>query len=287
MPQDNPQYLSLRMKAEYLIGRYDLSSGDYAKGLRNINACIEEALVLNDYRYLMDAYRQMIYYAIQVHDLPLMKKYIGLCKDLLQQHEHPQLDTLAVDRLHALYHIKNKHYPTAEKLLRSTITKLKALDCDTPAVMSSLTACYNYLGEMNMEREAWEDALTQVNKAIDCGKGEPLSAGIGMAYTNKGIILYRMNCYDKASKYFAQASECFRHVSIKWGKSKEETYYAFLDMQMGRNQSALDHYNAACHNLKKDYTPNTITMLQELYNRLKDIEGLVVKEPPLVPSVLH
>ena len=64
LPNRDQRYQELRMKVEYLIGRYDLSSGDYQYGLRNMNACIEAAKILKNSRYLMDSYLQMIYYAI-------------------------------------------------------------------------------------------------------------------------------------------------------------------------------------------------------------------------------
>lgn len=105
-----------------------------------------------------------------------------------------------------------------------------------------------------------------------------------MSYTNMGIILYRMDNYDKASEYFDKARGCFQNLSIQWGRAKEEAYSALLELKLGRTKSALVRYKAACKYTDKDYSPNTLLMLQTAYNQLKEVPDLIVPEPPKIPS---
>ena len=280
LPDDIPNYKELRMMVEYLIGRYDLSSGDYKKGLRNIENCILAAEHLRNQNYLLDSYLQMIYYAIQVYDLNMMWEYIERCQGLLETYVFPELSKYIVERLTALYYIKTEKYEAAIEILDELIPKLERLYIVNSAKEVGLTACYNYRGEVYMKQEEWDNALAYISKAVACCSPKTPTAGLGMSYTDIGIILYRMNNYDKASEYFKKAQNCFQNLSIQWGRTKEEAYSALLDLELGKTKSALAHYSSACRYAGKDYSPHTNAILREVYNQLKQIPGVVPEEPP-------
>lgn len=281
LPEKNEGYQDLKMKMEYLIGRYDLSSGDYKKGLKNINNCLTIAQYLGDKEYLMDGYLQMIYYAIQVYDLEMMKKYIGLGESLLKQFRYPKSAFYAVLRLKALYFIKKENYQDAAQILDWLIPKMEKLLMTENSLIFGLAACYNYRGEIYMYDEEWEEALLYISKAVSSCHFEPPTAGLGMSYTNMGILLYQMARYDKASEYFEKARMCFQNISIQWGRTREEAYSALLDLKLGKTKSALHHYAAACRYAGKDYSPYTTAILQEVYNQLIKLPGEKPKYFPI------
>lgn len=287
LPEHDRNYQDLRMKVEYLVGRYDLSSGDYKKGLRNMSACIEAAKYMKDSGYLMDSYRQMIYYAIQVYDLDMMREYINACKDLLREYSYGDSEWYAVERLDALHRIKTGAFEEAREILDALIPKLEKLCPLDPACMSGLAACYNYRGEIYMKREQWDDALTDISRAVSCCKSDQPMAGLGMAYTNMGIILYHLDSYDKASDYFKKARGCFKDLSIQWGRTKEETYSALLELRLGKTKSALSHYQTACRYAGKDYSPNTTAMLRQVYEQLLAVPGMKteIEAPPMAAEM--
>lgn len=281
LPDNDKNYQELRMMVEYLIGRYDLSSGDYKKGLRNINACITAARYLKNQKYLMDSYLQMLYYAIQVYDLDMMWEYIELCGGLLKEYEFPDTSVYVVERLKALYYIKREMYEEATGILDAVIPKLERIFIVNPTADAGLPACYNYRGEIYMKQGELDDALACISKAVSCCSSKLPTAGLGISYTNIGIILYRMNDYNKASEYFNKAQKCFQNLSIQWGRTKEEAYSALLDLKLGKTKNALVHYTSACRYAGKDYSPHTKTILQDVYNQLKAIPGIVAAEPPV------
>ena len=283
LPNRDQRYQELRMKVEYLIGRYDLSSGDYQYGLRNMNACIEAAKILKNSRYLMDSYLQMIYYAIQVYDLDMMKEYIMYCSELLEEYQYSKSTPYTIQRLKALYYSKTEQFDKAEQILESLIPKLEKLQMD-PSCQVGLIACYNYRGEICMKQGDWETAHTYISKALASSHASQPTAGLGMSYTNMGIILYRLDNYDKASEYFDKARGCFQNLSIQWGRAKEEAYSALLELKLGKSKSALARYKAACKYADKDYSPNTLLMLQTVYAQLQDLPGLEPQEPPRIPK---
>lgn len=285
LPKRDRNYQELRMRMEYLIGRYDLSSGDYKNGLRNMYACIEMAQCLNDSAYLMDSYRQMFYYAIQVFDLNMMKTYIDACQELLERYPYPDFERYGVERLEALYRIKIGAAEEAAELISALIPKLERLCLLDSSYISGLAACYNYRGEIYMKEEQWEEALVYISRAVTCCYQEPPMAGLGMAYTNMGIILYHLDNYDKASEYFQKARECFKDLSIQWGRTKEESYSALLDLKLGKTKSALNHYQAACRYVGKDFSPATTIVLFQVYEQLKEVPGIDAVKPPELRQV--
>lgn len=280
LPEDNRNYRVLRMKVEYLIGRNDLSSGDYKKGLRNIAACIEAAKYLENSEYLMDAYLQMVYYAIQVYDLNMMREYVDICAALLKKYSYPNTIYYSVGRLKALYYIKMKLFDEAAELLNRLVPKIEKLYMTESSYKTALAACYNYQGEISMEAKEWDEALSYISKAAACCHSDQPTAGLGVSYTNMGIILYQMDCYDKASEYLEKARQCFQNISIEWGRTREEVYSALLELKMGKTKSALSHYSAACRYAGKDYSPQTTAMLLEVYHQLLEVSEVKPEQPP-------
>lgn len=280
LPEDNRNYRILRMKVEYLIGRNDLSSGDYKKGLRNIGACIETAKYLENAEYLMDAYLQMIYYAIQVYDLDMMREYVDICTALLEKYTYPDAIYYAVRRLQALYYIKMKRFDESAALLGKLVPKMEKIYMTEPSYKMALAACYNYQGEICMEAKEWDEALSYISKAVACCHSDQPTAGLGMSYTNMGIILYQMDCYDKASEYMTKARHCFQNISIEWGRTREEVFSALLELKMGKIKNAMAHYSMACRYAGKDYSPQTTAMLLEVYAQLCEVSDVVPEPPP-------
>lgn len=181
----------------------------------------------------MDSYLQMIYYAIQVYDLDMMKEYIMYCSELLEEYQYSKSTPYTIQRLKALYYSKTEQFDKAEQILESLIPKLEKLQMD-PSCQVGLIACYNYRGEICMKQGDWETVNTYISKALASSHASQPTAGLGMSYTNMGIILYRLDNYDKASEYFDKARGCFQNLSIQWGRAKEEAYSALLKPKLGK-----------------------------------------------------
>ena len=64
--RDSDEMDPLRMKMEFLIGRYDLYSGEYDRGLKNIRTSIQLAEKLDDRKYQMENRLQLVFHAIQI-----------------------------------------------------------------------------------------------------------------------------------------------------------------------------------------------------------------------------
>lgn len=268
----------LRMRAEYLMGKYDLAAGDYRRGLRNIHACLDAARGLADGEYQMNACLQLVYYGIQAGEPEIMGESLGSCEELLKSQRYPAATVFAVERLRALYYMKKEEYGRAEELLDRLIPRMER-ECRTDAACrAGLSACYNYRGEILMAFREWDEAVDYIGRALVCGLDSCPTAGRGVAYTDLGIILFQTDHYDKALDYLRKARECFRELSVQWGRAKEEVYSALLELKLERPGNALTHYEAACRFAEKDKSAATRALLKEVYGELKNVYGWL--EPP-------
>lgn len=86
----------LRMKLEFLIGRYDLYSGNYEVGLKNIQTSIALAEKLHDWQYELENHLQLIFHAIQIDDLKMYYQNLLVCEQLVKEHEYSEADNCTV-----------------------------------------------------------------------------------------------------------------------------------------------------------------------------------------------
>lgn len=260
----------LRMKVEFLIGRYDLFSGSFVKGLKNIQMSIALAEKLGDSKYLMENYLQMVFHSIQIHNLKMFHEYITACEALLDRYSYSQADICTVLRLRGVYHMKNYQYDKAEALFRLVIQRMEPLCRTDYAYRIGLAACYNYLGESRQAVGQLDEALTYYQRAIACCEGEQTVSGMGVFYSNAGYALYQQEKYDQAQIYIDKARQCFAERGAFWGRSKVHSYSALLAIQRGDWADAQAHFQAAREIAQQSGNPGALSMVGEVERLLQE-----------------
>ena len=79
---EDSTYQLLLVRFLYLEGRFFINSGDYNRGIENIQRVIVKAKDFHLTTYLLRGYRQMIYYYIQTDNATDMAHYIDLAMDV-------------------------------------------------------------------------------------------------------------------------------------------------------------------------------------------------------------
>lgn len=266
--RDSDEMDPLRMKMEFLIGRYDLYSGEYDRGLKNIRTSIQLAEKLDDRKYQMENRLQLVFHAIQIHDLKMFNENLTVCERLLEKYAYPAADVCTVLRLRGLYHMKNYQYERAEEIFGEVIRRIEPLCQADPAYRIGLAACYNYIGESRQAKNQWDEALEYYRRAIDCCDGQVVS-GMGVFCANAGYVLYRQGKLGQAQMYIDQAIRCFEEVGAMWGRSRTRSYAALLAIARGNWEEAEQHYQVARDTAQRGGNPSALLLVREVEQKLE------------------
>ena len=260
----------LRMKVEFLIGRYDLFSGNFSKGLNNIRQSITLAKKLNDRKYLLENYLQMVYHAIQIHNLKMFNEYITSCENLLTDYEYPDADICTVHRLRGVYYMKNFQYQKAIQIFEELIRHTEPLFRRDSSYCIGLAACYNYIGESRQATGNLNEALDYYMKAIECCETSgKIVSGMGVFYSNAGYAFYKRKEYAEAQKYIDKARRCFEERGALWGKSKIHSYIALLAIERRDREEAETHYQMAKRIAQQGRNPSALSLVSEVEDKLR------------------
>ena len=87
--QRDREYKYLQLRYLYLEGRYFIRSGEYQKGIHDIQKVISYARELKQSDFLLEGYLQIIYYCIQTENISEMAYYTDLAlEDAIQANYH-------------------------------------------------------------------------------------------------------------------------------------------------------------------------------------------------------
>ncbi|MCH3949596.1 MAG: AAA family ATPase [Acidaminococcus sp.] len=259
----------LKMKVEFLIGRYDLYSGSFDHGLKNISNSISIALQRKDSEYLLKNYLQMIFHAIQVNNLKMFNDYLTLCEELIQTNTYDKAIIFTIKRLRGLFLMKNYRYKEAEEIFVQITTSLSEEDIDEDNTNIALAACSNYIGECKQMTDQPKAALSYFFKAIEYTKNEPSFSGVAIFLLNVGQLYYRENDFPRAEKYIDKALEYTDKTDALWGKAKANAYKALLEIQQEHWDSARKFYDRASSFANIGKNPLTLTLLEEVNKKLQ------------------
>lgn len=259
---DEIEKLSMRVK--FLIGRCCFAGGQYEQGYKNIQSSLELARKYQDATYLMENYLQLIYHSIQVHNLKLFYDCILNCDDLLTKHTYSNHICCDVLRLKGLYYMKNYRYQLADEIFEQLIVQADLYCKSNPSYRIIQGTCYNYLGENCQTRGKFEQALTRYQDAIRCCEGDLSSNGIGVFYTNAGIVLYKMGRYQEAKSYIDKAIDYFSIFHSLWYSARTHAYAALLALQAGDFEAAQHYLKTAKKIAVTSKNPLTDSLLQDI-----------------------
>lgn len=261
--QSSPEADSLRMKAEFLLGRYDLFSGSFKKGLQNIAMSVSIAKKLNESRYLMDNYLQMAYHAIQIHDVDMLDHYITLSEELLDSHEYTEADRYTVMRLRGVYYMKKQQFVRAEEVFQKIAEISEALCRTNHSYRIGLAACYNYLGEIRQEAGKLDEALSYYLRAIGCCDEQRVVSGMGVMYSHAGYVLYQLQRLSEAQWYIDKAAQCFDKRDALWGRSEAMSCAALLDIERKDWTAAARHIASAREAAQLSGNPSAFSLVEK------------------------
>lgn len=265
--QNDTEYFKIKMEITYLSGRYYITKGEYEKGLKNIDSSMRIAEKLDNNIYLLSNYKQMIFYSIQINNIPVMFKYINKSLNLLEKNDNIEERGIIL-RLKGLYYIKIKKYDEATNLLHESINIFSSLNNINNKYNLSISACYNYLGQMNKDLKRYDSALDYFKKSIDLCTENGILKGMEIFYSNAGQILYEKGKYDEAEIYINKSIELFNKFGAIWGRDMAECYSALINIKKNNLIEAKKHFDIAYELSQKLNNPKSMRLVNNVKKKL-------------------
>ncbi|MBP2619995.1 AAA family ATPase [Streptococcus panodentis] len=237
--QQHRDFQLLVLRFLYLEGRYSIRRGHYRQGMDNIQRVISAAKELNQLEFLLEGYRQVIYYCIQTENIPEMRYYTELALDAsVQANNH---EAIAVNlRLKGLYHLMvGEEEKAAHHLCQS-------IDCFslTPSLRSKysiqIAAALDYLAEIEQVRGDFQAALAHQKEAIGLTENKTAEPSLIVFYIGLGISYYFLGDYEQAEQIFLRAKKELASLSFPWKEAQLEVYLALIDCAKEDYQPVLD-----------------------------------------------
>jgi len=237
--QNHKEFQLLVLRFLYLEGRYAIRTGNYQQGMDNIQQVLVSAKELQQMDFLLEGYRQMIYYCIQTENILEMRYYTDLALDAsVQANNH---EAIAINlRLKGLYHlIIGDEEQSLHHLYRS-------IDCFslTASLRSKysiqIAAALDYLAEIEQIRGNFTTALVHQKEAIDLTENKTSEPSIFAFYIGLGMTYYWLGDHEQAEKIFLKAKKALETLSFPWKEAQLEVYLALIGCEKGDYQPVLD-----------------------------------------------
>jgi DNA-binding SARP family transcriptional activator/energy-coupling factor transporter ATP-binding protein EcfA2 len=261
--QTDTEFLKIKMEVSYLAGRYYISAGEYEIGLKNIDSSMRIGEKLENNIYLLNNYKQMIFYCIQVNDIPVMYKYINKSLKLLEKNDNI-VERGTILRLKGLYYIKTKKYDDATRLLHESLVIFSSLNQISNKYTLSISACYNYLGQMNKGLGKYDVAYNYFKQSIDLCTENSVTKGLDIFYSNLGQVLYEMGQYEESEIYINKSIVIFKKHGSIWGRDIAECYAAMIEYNKNNIKEATLHYEKASELAKKLNNPKSLKLSEKV-----------------------
>ena len=238
--QRDRDYKYLQLRYLYLEGRYFIRSGEYQKGIHDIQKVISYARELKQSDFLLEGYRQIIYYCIQTENISEMAYYTDLAlEDAIQANNH---EVIAIQlRLKGLYHLMVGDEEQATRHLYRSIDCFSLTNSMQTKYAIQIAASLAYLAEIEQIRGHFQVAVTHLEEVLRLVGDQAVDSvrvvfdiDLGIAYYWKGDLVQARLCFDRAQKILSS-------VRFPWKEELLEFYQSLIACQKGDQEKLADY----------------------------------------------
>ena len=238
--QRDREYKYLQLRYLYLEGRYFIRSGEYQKGIHDIQKVISYARELKQSDFLLEGYRQIIYYCIQTENISEMAYYTDLAlEDAIQANNH---EVIAIQlRLKGLYHLMVGDEEQATRHLYRSIDCFSLTNSMQAKYAIQIAASLAYLAEIEQVRGHFQVAVTHLEEVLRLVGDQAVDSvrvvfdiDLGIAYYWKGDLVQARLCFDRAQKILSS-------VRFPWKEELLEFYQSLIACQQGDQEKLADY----------------------------------------------
>ncbi|EHI69248.1 hypothetical protein STRIC_2078 [Streptococcus ictaluri 707-05] len=237
--ENSRDFQQLMIRFSYLEGRYDIRSGRYQDGIKHIQKVISLARELNLTSFLLEGYRQLIHYCIQVENKPEMHYYTELSLDAAVEANNFEAITINL-RLKGLYHLIDGDLEEAERLIHQSIQFFRVRPALQNKYAIQIAAALDYLAEMEQMKGRFQEAILLQKEAISLTANKPAELSVSVFYIGLGISYYYLGDTKKSERFLKLAKEALKNHVHPWKETQLEMYLGLIDWGNGRYQAIID-----------------------------------------------
>ncbi|EGJ27970.1 BTAD domain-containing putative transcriptional regulator [Streptococcus porcinus] len=226
----------------YIEGCYLIRIGQYQKGITNIQKVISAATEWHHTHYLLESYRQIIHYCIQVENISEMKYYTELALDAAVSANNYEAIAIQL-RLSGLYFLMIGHIPKASQYLNQSISFFSLTSALQSKYAIQIAAAYDYLAEIEQIQGNLGKAIDFQNRAIQLSQNKRSRTSVISFYISLGISYYQSGEIDKAESILINAKEGLQSLRFPWKEVQLEVYLALINCEKGNYKPLIDLIN--------------------------------------------
>ncbi|MGC3942042.1 AAA family ATPase [Streptococcus koreensis] len=240
--QKDRDYKYLKLRYLYLEGRYFIRSGEYQKGIHDIQKVISYARELKRLDFLLEGYRQIIYYCIQTENISEMAYYTDLAlEDAIQANNH---EAIAIQlRLKGLYYLMVGDEEQATRHLYRSIDCFSLTNSMQVKYAIQIAASLAYLAEIEQVRGHFQVAVTHLEEVLRLVGDQSVDSVRVVFDIDLGIAYYWKGDLVQACLYFYRAQKVLSGVRFPWKEELLEFYQSLIACHFGE-QEEVAHYLA-------------------------------------------
>ncbi|MEY8532425.1 AAA family ATPase [Blautia pseudococcoides] len=225
----------IRMRVEYLLGRYEMFVRDCHRGKKYIEKSLELAKEISDRNYIFYNYLQLILYGDLTGQNAFMQNVIETCMAFMRDctHHHLEEECMLIRYL-GICMMKDGEYQQAEKLFMEAVKRLDHADDRTEHYRRELSACHHHMGICYIRQKKWDMASGCLKRAVEIGEKYMVSGEAGVFYSDMSLVLCRMGDLKGANAFAEKARSCFMQAGSLWGEAKTDLCCALIAEAEGR-----------------------------------------------------
>ena len=233
--QKDRDYKYLQLRYLYLEGRYFIRSGEYQKGIHDIQKVISYARELKLLDFLLEGYRQIIYYCIQTENISEMAYYTDLAlEDAIQANNH---EAIAIQlRLKGLYHLMVGDEEQATRHLYRSIDCFSLTNSMQAKYAIQIAASLAYLAEIEQVRGHFQVAVTHLEEVLRLVGDQSVDSVRVVFEIDLGIAYYWKGDLVKARLYFDRAQKVLSSVRFPWKEELLGFYQSLIACHFGAQE---------------------------------------------------
>lgn len=252
-----PDLEDLKMKFYHMKGRYLIRKGRYEEGLEDINYLIRRGRKSANKDYLLQGYKQMIFYYIQTNNSAKMRDYIeDALKVAVSCNHFKEIGTLL--RLKGLSYVMVGDYENGEKFLRDSINTFEITDTIASEYGVNIAAAHNYIGEIRLAKKDYLGAKEEFERAIDLSQGKKVYSSLSIFYLNMGKTYFAMEDIKKSKENFILAKKQYDLVDSFWKYPVLNSYLALIEYREGNFEESKKYLDLANQNFDKMGDPRAV-----------------------------